>query len=257
MTLVLFFLFFSPYFFQPAQTAYNCTACEKRKCPPMIPPCPGNEAIDPCGCCHHCAKQEGDICGGPDWEIGYCDGNRKCATINGTGLVEIPDFGVCKEMPAYSKRVDYFEDDDENCPEQHGCYKMMGHCDCITKRTCIPDFQMSNYDPLDCEPWRDDPGLYDDDRVVAVAVAVAPPCTHYGCNLVENQCICESSGCDRTFEFTNIRDCYNAISMTSSRPDVRPNVHGRIGIAESAWSTCVEDPHFKLPIGKHGCPQWN
>ncbi|CAN2388153.1 hypothetical protein PRIEUP_LOCUS14879, partial [Pristimantis euphronides] len=217
MSLVLFLIVISPYFFQPAQSAYNCTACKERKCPPMISPCPGSEAIDPCGCCQHCAKQEWELCGGPDWEFGYCDSSYRCASINGTGLAEIPDIGVCKNMPGYSTPNFYAMDDDENCPEHSGCYRVMGTCDCVTKHTCIPDFTLSHYIPLYCDPWYDQPDM---DHLVNV------PCTRSGCNLVDNQCICESTGCDRTFEYNDRRSCHKVLReqlcANVTCPEVKP-----------------------------------
>ncbi|XP_044138796.1 cysteine-rich motor neuron 1 protein-like [Bufo gargarizans] len=202
MTSVFFLLFIVPCFFQPAQSAYNCTACENRKCPPMITPCPGSEAIDPCGCCKHCAKQVLEICGGPDWEYGYCDSSYKCAAKNGTGLVEIPNTGICKDMPGYRTPSHYAEDDDEDCPEHYGCFKVMGMCDCVTKRTCIPNFSFERYDPLYCDPQFDDPSF---DHLYQYT------CTRYGCNLVDNQCICQQSGCDRTFEFPDKKSCHRVL----------------------------------------------
>ncbi|XP_077113602.1 cysteine-rich motor neuron 1 protein-like [Ranitomeya variabilis] len=187
MMLFLFLAFIFSSFCQPAESAYNCTACEKRQCPPMITPCPGNHAIDPCGCCQHCAKQEGEICGGSDWEYGYCDNRYKCAAINGTGLVEIPNIGVCKDMPGYDSPSHYALDDDENCPKQTGCYKVMGTCACVTKRTCIPNFSISSYNPVDCNPRYDNP--YDHVFVYR--------CTSYGCDLVDGECKCERGICDR------------------------------------------------------------
>ncbi|XP_069599098.1 cysteine-rich motor neuron 1 protein-like [Ranitomeya imitator] len=203
VTMLLFFLvFLFSSFCQPAESVYNCTACHERQCPPMITPCPGREAIDPCGCCRHCAKQEEEICGGSDWEYGYCDNHYKCAAINGTGLVEIPNIGVCKDMPAYRRATAYFEDDDENCPEQSGCYKVMGMCDCITKRTCIPDFSMSKYNPLYCEPKYDTP---DYDHLFEYR------CTSYGCDLVDGECKCERGVCDRKFEYKDEKSCHKVL----------------------------------------------
>ncbi|XP_075047222.1 cysteine-rich motor neuron 1 protein-like [Mixophyes fleayi] len=183
----------------PAQSAYNCTACEKRKCQPLLSPCRGNRAIDPCGCCTHCAKQNGEFCGGADWEFGYCDRDYKCASVIGQGLVEIPMAGVCKSLPGYG-RAEYFEDDDENCPKQNGCYRAMGHCDCITKHTCILDF--FQYSALYCDPRFDDPsydGLFE------------YPCTRSGCDIVDKECVCSSGGCDRTYEFSDGNKCYQAL----------------------------------------------
>ncbi|XP_072282494.1 cysteine-rich motor neuron 1 protein-like [Pyxicephalus adspersus] len=186
-----------------ATAQYNCTACDKRKCRPHLSPCPRRTATDPCGCgCHHCAKGEWELCGGPDWEYGYCDRGTRCANLTGLHLAEIPDIGVCKELPDYPDPDHYAQDDDENCPEQSGCYKVMGMCDCVTKRTCFYDFTLSSYDPSYCIPQYDDPA-YDHSFVYK--------CTRSGCDLVDDECVCTSSGCDRTYQFPNRRACYNTL----------------------------------------------
>ncbi|XP_075695627.1 cysteine-rich motor neuron 1 protein-like [Rhinoderma darwinii] len=267
MTLVWFLLFLFPYFFQPAQSAYNCTACENRKCPPLITPCSGSGriAIDPCGCCRHCTRQQGDICGGPDWEYGYCDTYYSCAAINGTGSVEFPNIGVCKDMPGTIRPSYYAEDDDENCPEQSGCYRVMGTCDCITKRTCIADFSMSHYMPLYCDPQFDDP--YNEHLFHF-------PCSSYGCDIVDNQCICEKSTCDRTFQFKDEQSCYKVIRdrqcANVTCPEVKPLKCPRDSLASNPYTPygeCCPTIHsvctcnFKLcnsscPRGKRKVMAW-
>ncbi|KAM5141185.1 cysteine-rich motor neuron 1 protein-like isoform 1-T2 [Mantella aurantiaca] len=186
-----------------ANAAYNCTACDKRICQPYNTPCPGHVAIDPCGCCKHCAKLRFQVCGGADWEFGYCDRGLRCANITGTELVEIPDTGICKEFPGESI-VNYFEDDDENCPEQSGCYRVMGTCDCPTKRSCILDAQLEKYTRLYCDP------MYDDPQFEHLFVY---QCKESGCDIVDDQCDCKTVGCDvkRTFQFKNKNDCYKTL----------------------------------------------
>ncbi|KAM9299303.1 cysteine-rich motor neuron 1 protein-like [Gastrophryne carolinensis] len=180
--------------------AYNCTACDKRTCPLYVTPCPGNTAIDPCGCCQHCAKQKLQPCGGPDWELGYCDKHLKCFSITGLGLVEIPNVGICKELPGEEYR-EYFEDDDINCPKQTGCYRVVGTCDCPTKHTCILDsFQ---YSELYCNPKYDSP---DYEHVYEYK------CTSHGCDIVDDRCMCTSSGCDKKFPFQDSKECYKALT---------------------------------------------
>ncbi|KAM5140377.1 cysteine-rich motor neuron 1 protein-like [Mantella aurantiaca] len=185
-----------------ANAEYNCTACDKRICQPYNTPCPGHVAIDPCGCCKHCAKQRSETCGGPDWDFGYCDRGLRCANITGTKLVEIPDTGICKEFPG--ERTSYFVDD-ENCPEQTGCYQVMGTCDCPTKRTCILDFDLPHYVPLHCDR------MYDDlERLCAnvtcpeLKVLTCPkdsvpsqPHTPYGkcCPTIPSYCTCKFDQC--------------------------------------------------------------
>ncbi|XP_069804489.1 cysteine-rich motor neuron 1 protein-like isoform X1 [Dendropsophus ebraccatus] len=240
MALLLVLLVISPYVFQNAQSAQNCTACEYRKCPPVIRPCPGSgrEAIDPCGCCRHCPKQRGELCGGPDWEYGYCDNSYKCAASNGTGLVDIPNIGVCKELPGYTTPSHYAEDDDEICPEQSGCYRVMGTCDCVTKRTCLADFSMSRYDPLYCEPQYDDPYA---DHLFHF------PCSRSGCDIVDDQCICQHSGCDRTFEFKDGRSCHKVL---------RARLCANVTCPEEEAVRCPHDSMASVPHTPYGqcCP---
>ncbi|XP_040182510.1 cysteine-rich motor neuron 1 protein-like isoform X2 [Rana temporaria] len=54
------------------------------------------------------------------------------------------------EIPGERSKA-YMEDDDENCPQRSGCYRAMGTCDCVTKHTCILDFDMAQYTPLYCD----------------------------------------------------------------------------------------------------------
>ncbi|KAG8568765.1 hypothetical protein GDO81_014140 [Engystomops pustulosus] len=269
MTLVFLLFFIFPYFFQPVESAYNCTVCDKSKCPPMITPCPGREAIDPCGCCHHCAKQNGEVCGGPDWKFGYCDSYYKCAAINATGLVEIPDIGVCKDMPGYSPPSYYAEDDDENCPEHSGCYRVMGTCDCVTKRTCIPNFQLSHFQRLLCDPMYDDPYFED-----LFAKFYDRPCTRSGCDIVDNECVCKTSGCDNTFQYPDRRSCHNVIMKqlcaNVTCPEVEPLKCPRDSLATKPHTPyrqcCPTIPsqcscdfklcNYKCPKGKRKVDVW-
>ncbi|XP_040182503.1 cysteine-rich motor neuron 1 protein-like isoform X2 [Rana temporaria] len=185
--------------------AYNCTACEKRKCPPLLTPCGGRRAIDPCGCCKHCAKEGYEVCGGPDWELGYCDRGLRCANITGTELVEIPNTGICKVFPGRPQK-EYYEDDDENCPVQTGCYRMMGTCECPGKRTCVLDFQLDKYDRLHCDPFYFDnlKRLCANVTCPEVKVPTCPPDsvltkphTPYGecCPTIPSYCTCHFERC--------------------------------------------------------------
>ena len=45
----------------------------------------GNIALDNCGCCKVCLKQENELCGGPRNQYGRCDHHAKyCETFDGT-----------------------------------------------------------------------------------------------------------------------------------------------------------------------------
>ncbi|XP_075461172.1 cysteine-rich motor neuron 1 protein-like [Ascaphus truei] len=179
--------------------AFNCTACEERKCPPSPIGCLGQHAIDPCGCCKHCAKQEWEPCGGENWEHGYCDRSLKCAPINGTGLVEIPMMGICKYLRGYPYK-DLWEDDDEICPVQSGCYVTTGVCECVTKRTCIDNFRFSSAKLCNN---RDDEEFYEK--------YYKTKCFNSGCNIIDGACVCELGKCGRTYKFWDQIQCNKAL----------------------------------------------
>ncbi|XP_078499484.1 cysteine-rich motor neuron 1 protein-like [Lissotriton helveticus] len=179
-------------------TAYNCTECDKSKCLPESTPCPGNWAIDPCGCCRHCAKQEWEVCGGNNWELGYCDHRTRCAAVIGTDLAHIPDVGVCKWLPDYS----YFVEEDEICPKQYGCYKRTGVCDCYTKNTCIDDFRFHNYDI--CYKHTDEG--YDPDYFAGIET-----CWNQGCEIRDKRCLCEFGKCRTQYTFKDKQQCKEAL----------------------------------------------
>ncbi|XP_076835133.1 cysteine-rich motor neuron 1 protein isoform X2 [Brachyhypopomus gauderio] len=79
--------------------ASECTPCARRSCTNVAPrACEDARALarDPCGCCDQCTRMELESCGGPDWTLGYCGSGLTCAAVNRTGVVSIPEIGVCK-----------------------------------------------------------------------------------------------------------------------------------------------------------------
>nr|XP_033778691.1 cysteine-rich motor neuron 1 protein-like isoform X2 [Geotrypetes seraphini] len=119
--------------------AFNCSECDKSKCPPPPISCPGKRATDPCGCCRHCARLGWEPCGGENWQLGYCDSYYRCAAVNGTGNVEIPDTGVCKYVGP--------EDDEffANIPCLNiGCDLVGGQCECGDRRCDEPKSKFRN-----------------------------------------------------------------------------------------------------------------
>ncbi|XP_053307566.1 cysteine-rich motor neuron 1 protein-like [Spea bombifrons] len=195
-----FVLFILSSFMVHGLLAYNCTACENRTCPPRPFGCQGNYAIDPCGCCEHCAKQMWEPCGGENWELGYCGRHLRCANITGNGLVEIPLAGVCKYMDKYPTTSYHWEDDDEICPEQSGCYVTTGVCDCVTKRTCISDFRFSSQEICN--------NREDEDFHVKYFKNI---CFNGGCNIIDERCVCENGHCDRKYQFSDDQKCNAAL----------------------------------------------
>lgn len=37
-----------------------------------------------------------ELCGGENWQLGYCAQGLTCTALNHTGIVTVPDIGVCK-----------------------------------------------------------------------------------------------------------------------------------------------------------------
>lgn len=73
--------------------------CSEFQCLPRQG-CRGRQVIDPCGCCTHCAKTKGQVCGGPSWRYGNCDPDLVCALVVGLDSARPPQTGVCKGTTA-------------------------------------------------------------------------------------------------------------------------------------------------------------
>nr|XP_033778689.1 cysteine-rich motor neuron 1 protein-like [Geotrypetes seraphini] len=187
--------------------ASNCTECDKSKCPPAPISCPGHGATDPCGCCRHCARHEWEPCGGENWQLGYCDRRYRCAAVNGTGNVEIPDTGVCKYVGLMG---DYWMDDDLNCPLVYGCQVRMGFCECTAIRTCVDYFSYS--DDETCKknnPF--DMGPPSGPEEVDYSSQI---CWNTGCDLVGGRCECGRSDCGGPdFKFRTQKECNDALVL--------------------------------------------
>ncbi|CAH2319801.1 Hypothetical predicted protein [Pelobates cultripes] len=190
------------------QDATNDTTCETT-CLSGPLGCSGRVAINPYCSCSHCAKSIWEPCGGKNWELGYCEKEQKCANITGEVLVEIPMIGICKYMRHYTAYKEFWEDDDEQCPEQSGCEMHTGVCDCITRRTCFPDFRYSSYET--CKPYQ----AYLMDYYYAEGYTYEHPkpvCYSQGCDIIDDKCICETEGpCGRKYEFENRNKCNTAL----------------------------------------------
>jgi len=57
----------------------QCSECDRSQCP-RLPPCPGAEAMDECGCCAVCRRSLGQRCDGPGTgvEFGPCGDYLSC-----------------------------------------------------------------------------------------------------------------------------------------------------------------------------------
>lgn len=82
-----------------ASAAQVCAPCPQHACPPVASHgCEEGRVLarDPCGCCDQCARLELELCGGVNWQLGYCAQGLTCTALNHTGAVTVPDIGVCK-----------------------------------------------------------------------------------------------------------------------------------------------------------------
>lgn len=87
-----------------APLAPGCVPCSGVLCPHARRVCPGGHVTEPCGCCPQCARQMGQVCGGPHWEKGYCDRDLTCTLFTGRSPARPPHTGVCKGKRIGSNR---------------------------------------------------------------------------------------------------------------------------------------------------------
>ncbi|CAH2319800.1 cysteine-rich motor neuron 1 -like [Pelobates cultripes] len=186
--------------------AYNCS-CANITCPPRPVNCIGSYTLDPCGCCTQCSKKEWEPCGGESWVLGYCAANLKCANITGQTLVELPHVGVCKSMRKHSTGTHYFEDDDELCPEYEACFKVMGTCDCVKKRTCFMNFMTEARCRMQVES--------DQDHEEVLYRRYNIQCYTSGCNITNDKCVCGPVPCGQNYEFNDQMQCNTALGNFS------------------------------------------
>ncbi|GAA6103159.1 cysteine-rich motor neuron 1 protein-like [Tachysurus ichikawai] len=88
-----------------ASAGQVCAPCPNRACIPV--PAQGCEegrvlARDPCGCCDQCTRLDMELCGGENWQLGYCAPGLTCTDLNHTGAVTSPHIGVCKGMISFT-----------------------------------------------------------------------------------------------------------------------------------------------------------
>ena len=73
-------------------------SCEKPK------NCQGRVVKDLCGCCHVCAKVEGELCGGK-WMIkGQCDVKLRCVPRDRHHRIPWPNVGHCEPSKYLGRR---------------------------------------------------------------------------------------------------------------------------------------------------------
>ncbi|XP_026783927.3 cysteine-rich motor neuron 1 protein [Pangasianodon hypophthalmus] len=169
--------------------------CSEVQCPPQRRGgCRSRPASDPCGCCSHCPKTKGQVCGGPSWRYGYCDSDLVCALVVGLDSVRPPQIGVCKAVPSHFK--DTFSR--PLCPVWYGCNVHVGNCDCYSQQSCFPAFSYSTYDA--CNKVLMEFLTYD----VYDSDAKKPPkpekpahvCMEWGCEVQDCECVCQQRKCN-------------------------------------------------------------
>ncbi|KAG9351263.1 hypothetical protein JZ751_025155 [Albula glossodonta] len=199
----------------------GCTSkCSGVQCPERLM-CRAGVVTDPCGCCTHCARQQGQVCGGRSWERGYCDRGLTCALFQGL----IP--GLWTDHLA-----------DPLCPWVFGCRVRMGSCDCFGLKTC---HSISYRSLKECNKYLIEQLYWD---------SVGPyleeePCMYHGCVIEGDRCVCKLQGCDSQ---ALTRDaCLDLLEMTRC---------SNVSCPKLAVPTCPHDSFLTEPYTppKQCCP---
>ncbi|XP_036378561.1 cysteine-rich motor neuron 1 protein-like [Megalops cyprinoides] len=165
----------------PATLAPGCIPCSEVKCPRGKRRCPRAHVTDPCGCCSDCARQRGQVCGGPHWERGYCDGGLTCAMLLGQARAMPPQTGVCKVLPG--RQPDALAD--PLCPWVWGCNVRVGNCDCYGVQTCRSYFSYHSLEDCRKSLWDFEHYIPGEDELDK-----EEPCWEKSCEVEEGQCMC-------------------------------------------------------------------
>ncbi|KAK2879228.1 hypothetical protein Q8A67_020019 [Cirrhinus molitorella] len=186
--------------------AHECAPCALRSCPLASALGCGSGRVlarDPCGCCEQCSRLELELCGGPDWILGYCGSGLTCAALNRTGPAVIPETGVCRAVPDATDA----DEEDERCPLVSGCERVDGHCVCESRHSCIRTY---SYPDRDACVHAGKTGSRRHDHRHKFVGPVNPACVFSGCNLTSDGCVCSSQSCYDHFTFANRSQCQRA-----------------------------------------------
>ncbi|XP_058246545.1 cysteine-rich motor neuron 1 protein-like isoform X1 [Hemibagrus wyckioides] len=166
--------------------------CSEYECPPWRRGEYCSPVMDPCGCCSHCAKGEGQVCGGPSWRYGNCDWRTICSLVVGLDSVRAPQIGVCKELPSHLENT--FSQ--PPCSVRYGCNVHVGNCDCYSEDSCQAVFRYSTYDACDKVLMAD--RMYDSEAQKNDPEPEEPKreCTEWGCEVQGCECVCQHRKCD-------------------------------------------------------------
>uniref|UniRef100_A0A9J8BIA6 Cysteine-rich motor neuron 1 protein n=1 Tax=Cyprinus carpio carpio TaxID=630221 RepID=A0A9J8BIA6_CYPCA len=193
-------------FYARALGAHECAPCALRSCPLVGALGCGSARVlarDPCGCCEQCSRLELELCGGPDWTLGYCGSGLTCAALNRTGPARIPETGVCRAVPDVTDAGE----EDERCPLVSGCERVDGLCVCESKHSCIRTYSFPDRDAC-VHAGKTGPRRHTHRH--KFVGPVNPACVFSGCNLTADGCVCSSQSCDDHFTYANRSQCQRA-----------------------------------------------
>ncbi|XP_062854890.1 cysteine-rich motor neuron 1 protein-like [Trichomycterus rosablanca] len=185
--------------------------CSEVQCPPhRRGDCSHGRVTDPCGCCSHCARQKGQVCGGPSWRWGYCDDGLPCVHIAGHELALPPQMGVCKELPGH--KSDRYND--PLCPWEWGCSIRVGNCDCYSEQSCHLMFSYGSYEACR-KVWEADM-MYFSSKDLPDKDAEEEPqprytCKEWRCEVQDCQCVCQMSPCEYQRPLMQEKECCSVL----------------------------------------------
>ncbi|KAK3563107.1 hypothetical protein QTP86_016344 [Hemibagrus guttatus] len=135
-----------------ASAGQVCAPCTTRACPPVTAQgCEEGRVLarDPCGCCDQCARLEVEVCGGENWQLGFCAPGLTCTALNHTGAITIPDKGVCKEARLHERErrdkcMEKFVGPSNPAYIFSGCNLTTTGCNCASQ-SCYTHFTYANH----------------------------------------------------------------------------------------------------------------
>ncbi|KAF7695619.1 cysteine-rich motor neuron 1 protein-like [Silurus meridionalis] len=215
----------------------NCN-CSEFQCPPRRRSCYSRMVTDPCGCCSHCPKRKGQVCGGPSWKYGNCDSDLVCALTVGIESVTSPQTGVCKAVPNHLKNVLVRPP----CPVQYGCNVHVGTCDCYSDQSCEASFSYNTYDACDKVLTADRMYFYEEKQ----PDEPEPPkpeyvCNEYGCEVQSCKCVCGYRKCVYFSTPMYEADCCNLLKESGCPNATCPEIPAPPCPADSF----ISEPHIE------------
>ncbi|XP_035636633.1 cysteine-rich motor neuron 1 protein-like isoform X1 [Oncorhynchus keta] len=216
--------------------APGCVPCSGVLCPHARRVCPGGHVTEPCGCCPQCARQMGQVCGGPHWEKGYCDRDLTCTLFTGRSPARPPHTGVCKVLLGH--QADPLAD--PLCPWMWGCNVRAGACDCYSLQTCHAAFSYHSLDQ--CLKT-----MRGDELWSEMEEQGEHTCVEWGCELQGSQCVCMERSCYSPTPLFSEDTCENMLQRARCSNVKCPEVQD---------PSCPADSFLTEPYIPHGqcCP---